>query len=124
MSSGSLSSRSGGAWAGRKQSSGLVTSTARYSASSSQLTQAVAENSSDPGYGSSLRRYWSSRSSRSGSAVSKPSSVPSSAGGRSTRSAVPVASVGRSSSSSGCSAGTGGGARAGEPDPLRADLHF
>src|ERR1043166_610518 len=58
MSSGSLASASGGAAAGRKISSGLLTSTAtkRAAASASQFTQASAEMDSGS-YGSSLRRH-------------------------------------------------------------------
>src|SRR5947199_2984647 len=101
MSSGSLSNRSGGASAERKHGSGFTMSTATYSASSSQAAYASAEKSSGPEYGASLRRYWSSSSSRNGSLLSNPSPVPSSAGGRSTRNAAPTAGWGRSSSISG-----------------------
>src|SRR5439155_8041228 len=106
MSSGSLSNRSGGASAERKHSSGFTMSTATYSASSSQAAYASAEKSSGPEYGSSPRRYWSSSSSRNGSLVSNPSPLPSSAGRRSTRNAVPSAGLGGSSSTSGANGGS------------------
>src|ERR1043166_277938 len=95
MSSGSLASASGGAAAGRKISSGLLTSTAtkRAAASASQFTQASAEMDSGS-YGSSLRRYCSSLSSAMGERVSKPSSGPSSAGAATTRRASASASEG------------------------------
>src|SRR2546430_9253820 len=65
------------------------------------------EKSSGPAWGSSLGRYWSSSSSRSGSLVSNPSLVPSSGGGCSTRNAAATAGLGGSSSTSGWNGGRG-----------------
>src|SRR5881397_1010382 len=105
MSSGSLSSLSGGAPAGRSTRSGFVTSTATYSADSSQAACATADRSSGPGYASSLRRYWSSSASSSGSDRSNPSSDPSSGGALPTRNAGAATGVGASISSSGTNGG-------------------